>query len=116
MCGGGERQLPSWINLEVLAQDVELLHFFKVMICPLSPGLRFSFEEPLPEEAKTPLPALPRPRGVCSGLCPPVLVTAVRGNGEGCLFSCSTVNYSIDKLPHSSVPKGGVKLGACGKK
>lgn len=37
----GEPQLPSWINLEVLAQDVELLRFSKVTISPLSPQLLF---------------------------------------------------------------------------
>lgn len=43
--GEGERgergalQLPSWINLEMLAQDVALRQFAKVRISPLSLGL-----------------------------------------------------------------------------
>lgn len=37
--GRGGLQLPSWINLEMLAQDVVPQPFAKVTISPLSPGL-----------------------------------------------------------------------------
>lgn len=61
-------QLPPCINLEVLAQDVELLRFSKVTISLHSLP---SFSSPLGLEGPLPKklhPTTPAPSGVCSGL------------------------------------------------
>lgn len=75
--------------------------------------LRLGLEGPLSEKSH-PQRGLHRPLETLQRLlCPPVPVTVAReGMGVGVSSVVQSVSYSVNKLPHSSVPSAGAKLGA----